>query len=166
MNLNRCLVVAATGLALFATSCSANPSDDPSADPTGPQLYSSYESQRLVAQCLKDKGWDATFDPNDGSYEVEIPRGADEKFESDEQSCEAAYPADTREFDELSEKEQRQLYDSEMKWRECVIGEGYDIERLPSFEVYREQVSAGTLEPAQLPQGSYAEVMSKCPVQR
>lgn len=92
----------------------------------------------LIFTCMRDAGWNNLVLGADGSVGGHVPPDQSAKYDADQSSCQAkalkAYPPV-----QMSDRAIRERYALELKTRECLIGQGYDISEPPSEQTWVEQ---------------------------
>lgn len=95
---------------------------------------------------MRDKGWDVTVDPDEGSFRAKYPSDQDAQYRADSESC----------YDELgysmtpspvSTEEADRLYDHWLPIAECLEENGYTLSEPPSRQAFVEETVRNRVPP-------------------
>ena len=97
-------------------------------------LFSSKEDQRAIAACLRDKGWDAEYNANDGTVTTKVKPDQDSAYEGDMQDClhEVGIEADGQ----LSAAEYDLAYEWYSEIATCLSGAGWEVPPQPTRQKF------------------------------
>lgn len=149
-------VLAAGVLLLLATACGGTEPEDPPA-PT-PSETQEDSPAALIAECLRDKGWEVKVHP-DNSYSVGgIPQEQVAQFEADDQTCQEA--GDHEPPPPMTQEQAGAYYEALWEVAECVRGQGYDPGEAPSRQAAVEALMAPIIDLRGWPYGDLQGIES------
>lgn len=153
----RPLVAVAATVLLLAGCTAAAP-----ADPTGiDDLRTSEEDLGLLADCLRDRGWDAELEY--GAITVEVPPEQKTVYEADNLECLEEVGIDTGAS--LSESDYESIYAWHVEIAECLAGAGLPTPDVPSYEVFRSTYDTDPWIPwSQVEGPDYGRAVDACPM--
>lgn len=136
-------------LAIGMLAACASPASAPPAETTPTQVREpdanglfdgktrAQASGEMRFKCMQDAGWTQLVLDPDGSISGHVPIEQNDKYYEDEAACvaemEKVYP-----LVPMSDRAIRERYGDELKTRECLIAQGYDISEPPSEQAYVE----------------------------
>jgi len=122
----------------------------------------------LQVECLRDKGWNAQFDPEGPSLIVPNVEG-EQRLELVRASAECRTAVGVPEPAELTEREIRTRYERLIAVAACLEAEGYEVKPPPSFEVFLREWREGSpwhpylSVPDDLSPGEWRRINRVCP---
>lgn len=123
---------------------------------------------RQVAECMRVRGWDAVYDPEDGSMLLQVPESQRARADADRRECELAAGLPTGDPPPFTDDQLTVLYQHEIKIVECLRRLGYEVPDPPSEQVFKADYEAGrvALAYSSLPRVDQAEwrrINRECP---
>ena len=138
------------------------------AGPVG-DTYAARE-MRATMTCLREAGWEVTYDPNTNTYGGSVPPEQQDAHIAAQEACNAEFAAGNP-LRPLTDADYRTLYQQELVTRACLEKEGippvgapiseqqyvddYKAGRVPSWQAYK-AVNLGTAE-------AMVQLEKKCP---
>jgi hypothetical protein len=113
-------------------------------------------TQALV-DCMRERGWDATFDESDGSMLVtDVPDAQSEQYARDNLECQAQAGIDADPA-ALTDDQLHELYQHEVATAECLRGEGVDVPEPSSEQAFHDAYASGSAFSAYAAVGNVSE---------
>lgn len=122
---------------------------EPSGGPPVPVSEQAADRAEYMADCLQEKGWEATFNRSDGSMEVGgVPQDQRAVQQADYAACYDEMPVLEVEYDE---KTAGAYYDALVKAADCLEALGYDAGERPSRQASVESLLSDARDPLWYP---------------
>lgn len=125
-----------------------------------PRPSSRAEATELLAECLRERGWEVTVNPVDGGIDSEYPSDQEDAASADSKACYESTGANQAR--ELTADDYIRGYAMMLESLKCLREQGVDLPDAPSFQEYVD--SKGNYTPYRdLPDGRYEELLTACP---
>lgn len=158
--------LAALGLVILMTACSATSKPDPSQEGSLSLSAAADEAYR----CLADKGWDVTitWDGGVGVDSTSIPDAQYGLYEADSQECWGQIDA---RITSMSSDQIARVYDLEVATVDCLTTEGFNVDPPPSRQAYIDSFqtnrwsayATSSASPGTLSESEWRAINESCP---
>lgn len=117
------------------TACSSSSAPSPRTPSASATVMDSLTYARTIYECLRDKGWDVTFDPYQGGIESSIPQAQMSKYQADDDACSSGLPTQPP-LSAWTDQDWTKAYDAQVKAAECLTKLGVDEPPVPSRQAF------------------------------
>ena len=157
--LSRAATIASVVIALCLAGCAAEP-DTAEID----YVTSEAEADQRYADCMEEKGWEPSVDPN-GGVEIGGHESQIEKLTADGEECDSRPEMQSKPW---TDEDYRLYYEAVSKVADCVAAAGYDVPEKPSLQVFIDQIKGVASEDQwypheNVPDSDLSKMLNTCP---
>ncbi|MCC7128624.1 MAG: hypothetical protein IT192_07400 [Microbacteriaceae bacterium] len=134
-------VALANAIMLIGVGCAAQPTPSqysPSGTPHLPYPTSQADGDRMFAECMEARGWEATVNETDGGVSFSVPPEQSEVFQKDAKECQSQIP-----IRPWVEEDYEQHFQDLTVVATCLQDHGFEVPPRPSLQSFIEDYKKG-----------------------
>lgn len=95
---------------------------------------SGIEASTVVAECLREKGWQASVNSDGAVTMSSVPKAQAAQYEAASNDCWSQIEMPT--FDDYTDEQRERIYEQHLAMRSCLIEVGFDMPREPTYQAW------------------------------